>query len=78
MLPGPETPPTLVLSPDWWTDGARSIQDANSLSPRRPCTWCVMNEENRTQKVMAEAEDVTEVTIRNRYTELKRVLDLDI
>ncbi len=36
---------------------------------------CVMNEENRTQKMIAEAADVTEVTIRNRYTELKRVLD---
>lgn len=39
---------------------------------------CVMNGENRTQKVLAEAADVTEVTIRNRYTELKRVLNLDI
>jgi transcription initiation factor TFIIIB Brf1 subunit/transcription initiation factor TFIIB len=27
--------------------------------------------------MIAEAADVTEVTIRNRYTELKRVLDLD-
>jgi transcription initiation factor TFIIB len=38
---------------------------------------CIMNEENRTQKVLAEAADVTEVTIRNRYTELKSSLDLD-
>jgi transcription initiation factor TFIIB len=38
---------------------------------------CIINEENRTQKMIAEAADVTEVTIRNRYTELKRVLDLD-
>jgi len=38
---------------------------------------CIINEENRTQKVLAEAADVTEVTIRNRYTELKRVLNLD-
>jgi len=38
---------------------------------------CVMNGENRTQKTMAEAAGVTEVTIRNRYTELKRYLDLD-
>jgi transcription initiation factor TFIIB len=38
---------------------------------------CVMNGENRTQKVLAEAADVTEVTIRNRYTELKSFLDLD-
>ena len=38
---------------------------------------CVMNVENRTQKMIAEAAGVTEVTIRNRYTELKRVLNLD-
>jgi transcription initiation factor TFIIIB Brf1 subunit/transcription initiation factor TFIIB len=37
-----------------------------------------MNGENRTQKVLTEAADVTDVTIRNRYTELKRVLDLDM
>jgi len=38
---------------------------------------CVMNGENRTQKVLAEASGVTEVTIRNRYMDLKRSLDLD-
>ena len=38
---------------------------------------CVMNGENRTQKVLAAASGVTEVTIRNRYQELKRVLDPD-
>lgn len=38
---------------------------------------CVMNGENRTQKVLGEASGVTEVTIRNRYKELKRVLDPD-
>ena len=38
---------------------------------------CIINEENRTQKMIAEAADVTEVTIRNRYQELKRVLNLD-
>ncbi|MDP2900352.1 MAG: hypothetical protein Q8O47_05230 [Candidatus Bathyarchaeota archaeon] len=39
---------------------------------------CIINEENHTQKIPAEATDVTEATIRNRYTELKTVLDLDI
>ena len=38
---------------------------------------CVMNGENRTQKTIAEAAGVTEVTIRDRYQELKRFLDLD-
>jgi hypothetical protein len=39
---------------------------------------CILNGENRTQKVLTEAADVTDVTIRNRYTELKRILDLDM
>jgi len=39
---------------------------------------CVMNGENRTQKDIAHASGVTEVTIRNRYKELKRFLDLYI
>ena len=39
---------------------------------------CTMNGENRTQKMLAEASGVTEVTIRNRYKDLKRSLDLDM
>jgi len=39
---------------------------------------CVMNGEERTQKVLAEASGVTEVTIRNRYKDLKNSLNLDI
>jgi len=38
---------------------------------------CTMNGENRTQKDIACAAEVTEVTIRNRYKELKSFLDLD-
>ena len=38
---------------------------------------CVMNGERRIQKDIAEAAGVTEVTIRNRYTELKKELNLD-
>ena len=38
---------------------------------------CRMNGETRTQKMLAEAAGVTEVTIRNRYTELKKELNLD-
>jgi len=38
---------------------------------------CTMNGENRTQKDIAEAAGITEVTIRNRYKELKEVLNLD-
>ncbi len=39
---------------------------------------CVMNDEKRTQKSIADAAGVTEVTIRNRYKGLKEALDLDI
>jgi len=39
---------------------------------------CLMNGENRTQLVLAEASGVTEVTIRNRYKDMKKSLDIDI
>ena len=37
---------------------------------------CVMNGENKTQRDVAEAAGVTEVTIRNRYKGLKVSLQL--
>jgi transcription initiation factor TFIIB len=37
---------------------------------------CQMTDEKRTQKMIADAADVTEVTIRNRYKGLKEILDL--
>jgi len=37
---------------------------------------CVMNGENKTQKDVAQAAGVTEVTIRNRYKGLKESLKL--
>ena len=37
---------------------------------------CVMNGENRTQKTIAEAAGVTEVTIRNSYKSLREAMDL--
>jgi len=36
---------------------------------------CTMNGETRTQKILAEASGVTEVTIRNHYKVLKKALD---
>jgi len=39
---------------------------------------CVLNNERRTQKMIADAAGVTEVTIRNRYKGLKKALNLDI
>jgi len=38
---------------------------------------CQMTDEKRTQKMIADAAGVTEVTIRNRYKGLKDVLDLE-
>jgi transcription initiation factor TFIIB len=37
---------------------------------------CVMNGENKTQKDVAEAAGVTEVTLRSRLKDLKRFIDL--
>ena len=39
---------------------------------------CIMNNEKRTQKIIADAAGVTEVTIRNRYKGLKDALGLDV
>ena len=39
---------------------------------------CVLNKEKRTQKKIADAAGVTEVTIRNRYKGLKEALNLDV
>ncbi len=39
---------------------------------------CLMNGERRTQKTIALAAGVTEVTIRNRYKDMKLVLDLEM
>ncbi len=39
---------------------------------------CVINNEKRTQKVIADAAGVTEVTIRNRYKGLKDALGLEV
>ena len=39
---------------------------------------CVLNDEKRTQKMIADAAGVTEVTIRNRYKGLRESLQLEI
>ena len=39
---------------------------------------CLQRNEKKTQKDIAEAAGVTEVTVRNRYKSLKRQLDLSI
>ena len=39
---------------------------------------CAMCDEKRTQKMIADAAGVTEVTIRNRYKGLKEALDIEI
>jgi transcription initiation factor TFIIB len=39
---------------------------------------CLMNNEKKTQKDIAEAAGVTEVTVRNRYKTLKKQLGLEL
>ena len=46
------------------------------LAAAAPYVACIINEGNKTQRNVAEAADVTEVIIRNRYRDLKVVLNL--
>jgi transcription initiation factor TFIIB len=39
---------------------------------------CVLEGEKKTQKEIAEVANVTEVTVRNRYKNLKETLDLNV
>jgi len=52
-------------------------KDPTGLAAAALYLACRMNGESRTQKMIAEAAGVTEVTIRNRYKELESSLDLD-
>jgi transcription initiation factor TFIIB len=39
---------------------------------------CLIKNEKKTQKDIAEAAGVTEVTVRNRYKSLRRQLDIEL
>ena len=53
-------------------------KDPTGLAAAALYIACLMNDENLTQKMIANAAGVTEVTIRNRYKGLKKALKLDI
>ena len=53
-----------------------AAKDPMGLAAAALYVACVMNGENKTQKDVAEAAGVTEVTIRNRYKGLKTHLKL--
>jgi transcription initiation factor TFIIB len=53
-----------------------SGKDPMGLAAAALYVACVSNGENKTQRDVAEAAGVTEVTIRNRYKGLKIALDL--
>ncbi len=53
-------------------------KDPMSMAAAALYLTCKMNKNSITQKDIAEAADVTEVTIRNRYKDLKKALNLDI
>jgi len=57
---------------------AASGKDPKGLAAAALYIACKQNDEKKTQKDMAEAGQVTEVTIRNRYKSLKRGLGLEI
>ena len=56
--------------------GISAGKDPMGLAAAALYVACVMEGENKTQKDIAEAADVTEVTIRNRYKGLKAALNL--
>ncbi|MEM2897120.1 MAG: transcription initiation factor IIB [Candidatus Bathyarchaeia archaeon] len=53
-------------------------KDPTGLAAAALYVACVLEKEKRTQKEVAEAANVTEVTVRNRYKGLKEALGLDI
>jgi transcription initiation factor TFIIB len=57
---------------------AASGKDPMGLAAAALYIACLQNNEKKTQKDIAEAAGVTEVTVRNRYKSLKRQLDLEI
>jgi len=58
--------------------GAAAGKDPMGLAAAALYIACLKNKEKRTQKEVAEAAGVTEVTIRNRFKALKRQLNLEI
>ncbi len=57
---------------------AASGKDPMGLAAAALYIACLQNNEKKTQKDIAEAAGVTEVTVRNRYKSLKRQLDLEL
>ncbi|MEM3487630.1 MAG: hypothetical protein QW191_05120, partial [Conexivisphaerales archaeon] len=56
--------------------GISAGKDPMGLAAAALYVACVLEGENKTQKDIAEAAGVTEVTIRNRYKGLKSALNL--
>jgi len=57
---------------------AASGKDPMGLAAAALYIACLQSNEKKTQKDIAEAAGVTEVTVRNRYKSLKRQLDLEL
>jgi len=57
---------------------ATAGKDPKGLAAAALYLACVMNDERITQDMIADVAGVTSVTIRNRYKELKEVLELDV
>ncbi|MFQ5759323.1 MAG: transcription initiation factor IIB family protein [Candidatus Bathyarchaeia archaeon] len=60
------------------TQHAASGKDPMGLAAAALYIACLQNDEKKTQKDIAEAGGVTEVTVRNRYKSLKRRLGLEL
>jgi len=60
------------------TKGIVAGNDPMGLAAAALCVACVIDGEKKTQKEISEVANVTEVTVRNRYEQLKDALKLDI
>jgi transcription initiation factor TFIIB len=58
--------------------GAIAGKDPMGLAAAAIYIACVMSGEKKTQKELADVAGVTEVTVRNRYKGLRKILNLDV
>jgi len=61
-----------------WEKKTIAGKDPTGMAAAAIYIACVIEGEKKTQKEIAEAADVTEVTVRNRYKGLRKVLKLDV
>jgi len=77
-ITGPTQGDAIKILRDAKRKRAAAGKDPMGLAAAALYIACLMNGEKKTQKDIAEAAGVTEVTVRNRYKSLKRQLNIEI